>query len=202
MEVFDSPEKLSSLENLIIFILFFLPGFIMMKVYEMFTPWGKIDFTKRWMEAIAYSTLNFIFFSWLIVIIHTNDFPANHKIWYSILLILIGVIAPVLWGFLYFRLSRTKKFEEFTKSPYPSCWDYFFSKGENFWVILHLKNGEKIGGRFDTKSYASAYPTKEQIYLEEVWELDKDTDEFIEPYFGTKGMLISNDEITYIEFFK
>jgi hypothetical protein len=194
MDVFDSPEKV------VLFLLLFLPGFISMKVYEMFTPWGKIDFTKKWMEAVVYSSLNFIALSWFIVFVQTCT--CLSKTLYFIDLILIGVIFPALWGYLYFRLSRTETFAKYIKSPYPTSWDYFFNKKEYCWVILHLKNGEKIGGKFYEKSYASAHPDKEQIYLEEVWELDKDTDEFIGPFIGTKGMLISNDEISYIEFFE
>jgi hypothetical protein len=196
MNPLDSPEKL------ILFLLFFLPGFITLKIYEMFTPWGKIDFTKRWLEAIAYSALNFIALSWLIAIVITNKFSENHEVLYPVLLILIGIICPALWGFLYFKLSRTKKFAKYTKSPFPSCWDFFFSRKDHCWVILHLKDGKKVGGKFDTDSYASAYPDKEQIYLEEVWELNQKTDEFIFPHKDSKGLLISNEEIKFVEFIK
>ena len=40
-------------------------------------------------------------------------------------------------------------------------------------MIIHLKDGRRIGGRFDENSSASSFPAKEQIYIEEVWELDE-----------------------------
>ena len=196
------PFQFEELDKLLLFLLFFVPGFITMKAYEMFTPWGKIDFSKRWLEAVAYSALNFIALSWLIFIVHNNKFFTNSKFWYTIGIIVIGIIFLALWGYLFFRVTRAKTFEKYTKSPYPTCWDMFFSSKESYWVILHLKNGEKVGGKYDSESYATAFPTKEQIYLEEVWKLDEETDEFIGPYDDSKGILISNDEIQYLEFFK
>ena len=53
-------------------------------------------------------------------------------------------------------------------------WDYVFSRRQAYWVIVHLRDGRKIGGRFDRKSFASSYPADEQIYIEEVWRLDED----------------------------
>ncbi len=68
-------------------------------------------------------------------------------------------------------------------------------------MIVHLKDGRKIGGKYDENSFASSSPAEEQIYLEEVWRLDK-KGAFIEPTERSKGMIIFKEEILSVEFFK
>jgi hypothetical protein len=80
-------------------------------------------------------------------------------------------------------------------------WDYVFGKRNPFWIIVHLKNGQKIGGFFGDESFASSNPADEQIYLEEVWVLDDDG-RFLSPAEGSRGIIIMNDEIRAVEFFE
>ncbi|MEX1013806.1 MAG: DUF6338 family protein [Candidatus Paceibacterota bacterium] len=53
---------------------------------------------------------------------------------------------------------------------------------------------------FGTESYASNYPNKQQIYLQEVWDLDKDGN-FKSKIKRTDGILLLDSEILGIEFF-
>ena len=80
-------------------------------------------------------------------------------------------------------------------------WDYVFGKHDPFWIIVHLKNGEKIGGRFGLDSFASSNPADEQIYLQEVWTLD-DKGRFLSPVKNSRGIILMNDEIRAVEFFE
>jgi len=63
-----------------------------------------------------------------------------------------------------------------------------------------LKDGRKIGGKYHKNSFTSSYPVEEQIYLEEVWELDENED-FKRVIDRTEGMIISRDEILSVELF-
>ena len=78
--------------------------------------------------------------------------------------------------------------------------NFIFGKKEVFWVIIHLEDGRKIGGKFDKDSFASSYPEEEQIYLEEVWKLDEEG-KFIEPIERSKGIIILTNKVLFIEFF-
>jgi hypothetical protein len=86
-------------------------------------------------------------------------------------------------------------------SPIQKPWDYVFRKKKVFWIVIHLKDGRKIGGRYDRNSFSSSYPSKEQIYLEEVWKLDENG-RFGEPITRSKGIIVLGEEILAIEFFK
>lgn len=49
-------------------------------------------------------------------------------------------------------------------------------------------------------SHLHSFPAEEQIYLEEIWQLDK-KGAFINSVERTKGMIIFKDEILSVEFF-
>jgi len=189
------------IDRLVLFLVFFIPGFISIKVFNLLYPSERKDFSKFLLEAIGYSSLNFAALSWLIILIHSGSFYSNHKIWYFIFLFLIICIIPVLWPILFFKLSNWKFITKYIINPIQKPWDYIFSKKEVLWVIINLKDGRKIGGKYDKNSFSSSYPSEEQIYLEEVWKLDKDG-KFIEPIERSKGIIVLGEEILAIEFFK
>ncbi len=66
---------------------------------------------------------------------------------------------------------------------------------------MHLKDGRRIGGRFDNNSFASSFPNKEQIYIEEVWELDE-AGHFQKPVERSGGIIVAEENILALEFFK
>ncbi len=57
-----------------------------------------------------------------------------------------------------------------------------------------------LGGRYSTDSFAADPPGPSDIYVEEVWQLDEDGN-FIQPLPTTRGVWISQDAVSYIEFF-
>jgi hypothetical protein len=67
-------------------------------------------------------------------------------------------------------------------------------------MIVTLKDGSKIAGRYDTESFTSSAPAREQLYLEETWVLNDDGG-FERPRAGTAGIMILSDEMVTIEFF-
>jgi hypothetical protein len=64
-----------------------------------------------------------------------------------------------------------------------------------------LKNGRKVGGWFGGKSFASSYPNTPELYLEEAYHINADGG-FDEPFQKSDGILITESEISTIEFFK
>jgi len=188
-------------DKLGLFLVFFIPGFISLKVYDLLIAGERRDFTKSLFEVIGYSALNFAALSWLIILIYSGELFANHKLWYFISLFFILFISPILWPICLIKLSSWGFFAKHIIHPILKPWDYVFSKRQRYWVIVHLKNGKKLGGVYDENSFASSYPAEEQIYLEEIWKLD-DEGRFLNPIERSKGMIILKDEIVAVEFFK
>lgn len=189
------------IDKLLLFLIFFIPGFLSLKVYSLLIAGEKRDFSRDLLEVIAYSSLNFAVFSWLIILIHSGDFYTNHKIWYAIFVFLILFIMPILWPFIVVKVTNWNPIAKYIVHPIQKPWDYVFSKKKSFWVIIHLKDGRKIGGRYDTNSFASSFPSEEQIYMEEVWELDN-KGAFVKPIERSKGIIILGNDIVAIELFE
>lgn len=188
--------------KLLLFLIFFIPGFISLKVYDLLIPGERRDFSSSLTEVLGYSSLNYAAFSWLIFLVYSKNMYQKHIICFLIILILVLFIAPAVWPFIFVILFQKWKFlSKFIIHPVPKAWDYIFGKRKSFWVIVHLKDGRKIGGKYDTNSFASSFPAEEQIYLEEVWKLDNNG-KFIKPVERSKGILILGKEISMIEFFK
>ena len=67
--------------------------------------------------------------------------------------------------------------------------------------FVHLRNGGVVGGKYDSNSYASSYPAKEQIYIEELWLLDEKRN-FVSRIDRTKGSIVLGEDILAVEFFR
>ena len=64
-----------SVDKLILFLVFFTPGFVSLKVWDMHIPSERRDFSKSLLEVIGYSTMNLAVFIWPIaaVLPHLPD---------------------------------------------------------------------------------------------------------------------------------
>ena len=66
-------DDILTIEKLLFFIVFFIPGFISIKVYDLMIPGERRNFSDSLFQVIAYSIFNFVIFSWLIYIIYANN---------------------------------------------------------------------------------------------------------------------------------
>ena len=190
-----------NIEVLYLIILFFIPGFISIKIYDLLIPTEKRDFSKSVLEVISYSCINFALLFWILILINQKNFYENSKFWYFGLTILVIFIFPMIWPIILKNLLTSKLLKGKIIHPTPKAWDYLFSLGEPFWVLIHLKNGDLIGGLYGENSFASSFPNEQDLYLEEVW-IANENGEFIKKIEQTGGLLIKGQEIEFLEFFK
>lgn len=188
------------IDKALLFLVLVLPGFISLKVYSLLVAGQSRDFSKSIVEAVCYSVLNFSILSWLIVIVSKEGFVADNPFIYWGAVALIFVIAPTIWPFIFLWLSTLQIFKKNLLSPYKQPWDYVFNKRESLWVVIHLKNGEILRGKYALHSFASSYPAERQIYLEELW-IPTESRKFGKKATRTKGVIVSQDEISYIKFY-
>lgn len=190
-----------NIESLKLFIIFFVPGFIALKVFDLLNPNKPRDFSKSFYDAIVYSSINCALLIWPIYNrIFFKPYYIGHKCKYFAWLFFIIFIAPIIWSILWNWLINRRLLKKYFGHPAPMPWDFAFDQ-KSSWVIVKLKSGKKIGGIFEKNSGASFYPEKEQIYLEQVWEIDEN-EGFIRPIERTGGILILGDEISTVEFYK
>lgn len=185
------------ISTIYLILLFFFPGFISLKIYDLLVPNEKRNFSQEFLDAISYSILNFGLL--IFILIPAYYFKLLENVWsFCILAFLTLIIFPTLWPILICKIPP--QYAKWFMPPAKRLWDWFFLQKQCVWVIVNLKNGGKIGGIFATNSYASSFPLKEQLYLEKVWKLN-DKGEFECPIKASKGVILVGDEILSLEFF-
>ncbi len=191
---------LKSNNDIIIFIVFFIPGFVMMQYYGLLIARERIDFSKAFLEVASFSCINYAICSPFIIIAYFNDFENTHQNWFIVFFLLLVLIIPIFLVVIYCKIRNSKWASKLKLvDPIKSAWDFYFSKNEKNWVIVTLKNGNKIGGYYTNGSFASSYPLKD-FYISELWNL-KDG-KFERKIERTEGILILGEEILTIEFIK
>ncbi len=189
-----------TIENLLLLVTFFIPGFIYLKSYRLLVADTKTDFSKEWYEALGVSIINFILFSYPIYKIFETDVLEEYPLAFFFLFVLMIIVAPVLWAFVFYKISSKKWFSRFLINPTKSAWDSHFSQRESYYVIITLKNGKIIGGKYGMNSFSSVFPQKNDIYIEELWKLNNKGG-FKYRIEQTQGILITEGEISTIEFY-
>jgi len=204
------------ISKLQLFLLFVVPGFVSLKVWDLKFAGETRDFQKSFVDVVVYSVFNFFFFLALSVLLRLygwdplpgldlpvyktyESFANLHRNRFYAFLALYALVVPMFWPILASQVRTSKLFTTFLPSPIKKPWDYFFSTRIPCWVIVHLASGERIAGTYEKKSFASSYPAPEQLYLEKVWILDENNN-FTQAVKNSLGTLISGEHITYIEF--
>lgn len=188
------------LDKLLLFFLFFVPGFLALKTYDLCTPLERRDFSKAWFDAVVYSA----FFACIgllgyRILLNCNilaDYPLIFYVWIIFSMFIFPIGTPFLIKWIMTFQWICKRFIH----PVAKPWDYVFIQKKSYWIIVHLKDGRQIGGFYGENSFASSYPAKEQLYLEEVWKIDNGN--FVESIGRTGGIILTGDEMVAVELFE
>ena len=186
--------------KLLIFIIFVIPGFLSMKLYSMLHPNVIIDTTKTIIEVVTYSCINYAIWFFPIYYIESTSYfstPLSHSLFYLCVLF----ISPIMLTVFLVWMRTWKWLGNYLPHPTGRAWDYFFGLRKHAWVIVTLKSGKKIGGKYSYDSFSSSAPNPENLYIEENWVLNDDGG-LERPRTDTMGILILSNEIESIEFFK
>jgi hypothetical protein len=196
----DSMGDVWQQDKLLLFLLYFLPGFIASEIYRLFISSGERDFAKQLPAVIAYSAIHYSLTLWIYLIAPVG--------WPKILAAyVIVLVLPLFWApvILLLRNSSRWKPRIFTKhilthllQPEYSPWDQIFSDGTERWVRIRLKSGNYVGGLLARGSVTSTFPAPEQIYVSNEWKIDGETGEFAEALEGA-GLLVNGSEIEVLE---
>jgi hypothetical protein len=187
--------------KLVLFIAFVIPGFVSLKTYELLFPGPTKASDKMLKDAVAYSSINYALLLWPIYEIERHQIQQTNPTAYVLFYVFVLLVAPIAWACAIKKLRTTEFFQRSMPHPTAKPWDFVFSQRKPYWIIVTLKDGKTIAGRYDSASFASSAPAAEQLYLEETWVLNKDGG-FERPRNDTAGILILSSEIVTVEFFK
>lgn len=184
----------------ILFVAFVIPGFISLKVYDLLYPSENFDSTKRIIEAVTFSCFNYAILYIPIYHIERLSLYDSSPFLYATFYIITLLVFPILLALLASKIRNLKCIQNRLPHPQKTPWDFVFQQRLSYWLIIELKDGEKIAGKYSNKSFTSSYPTPQQIYLEEKWILNEDGG-LERPRDRTAGVLISSEQIISIELF-
>ncbi len=186
-------------DKLFLFIAFVIPGFISLKFYQLLYPGVLRNASDQLVDAVAYSCVNYALLLWLILEVESSRLKVVHPSFYFLFYAFVLFVAPIIWVLLWSWMRSWEIFQRNAPHPVAKPWDFVFQQRKQYWVIVYLKNGEQIGGKFSAKSFASSAPADEQIYLEEVWLVENGV--LQRAVKESAGVLIGASEISHVEFF-
>lgn len=189
------------INKLLIFIAFVIPGFLSMKLYNVLHPNVQIDTSKTIIEVVSYSCVNYAIWFIPIYLVEKSTIQTSFAILYFLFYLMVLFISPIALTLLFVWMRSWKWLGRLLPHPTGRAWDYFFGLKEPAWVIVTLKDGKKIGGKYAENSFSSSAPNPEQLYLEENWVINSDGG-LEEARTHTMGVLILSKDIESIEFFK
>ncbi len=176
-----------------------MPGFISLKVYNLLCPGKLPDFSTQMFSSIMYSCLSYAIHLPIYLISATlQDFSIitwKHVLFITSLILIFPAVIPVAWLFI----RKIEWVNNFLPHPTNSPWDYVFSQRNFYWLIVTLKDGTILGGKYGAGSFSSSYPEEPQIFISEQWLVDEEG--FIRKVNDSSGIMILSKDIKTIEFF-
>lgn len=180
-----------------LFIMIVAPGFLSLKTWGLIHPTRHTSLADSLYEAIFYGVLNyFLVVHWLPPLMARISYVCG-ILAYIFSLIVVPFLLPFLWK----KILSLEVIKRKTINPIPKAWDVFFTRRLPCFMLVHLKNGQTIGGLYAYESAASSYPETEDLYLQEVWNIDSEG-KFSSPVEDTMGLLVNYTAIDYIEIYK
>ena len=123
-------------DQLALFLIFVVPGFVAMKTHDLLIPAERRDWGSSPIEAISYSMLSPALLFWAVYLLHREGFQDEHPVGYFLGMIGVLFVAPAVWAILARGLQR------FVVDPRPTAWDFFFDQRRPVWALFHLKTGQ------------------------------------------------------------
>lgn len=172
-----------------------------MKVYSLLVPTEEKNWATSVLEALAYGALNYGLFFWPLSQALEADLLDKAPAVFAGLAALSFVIAPIVWPILLRWLLTQRCLRGRIVHPTPKAWDSRFGGARPCWILVHLKDGALVGGKYATRSFVSSYPRPEDLYLEEVWRVDAEG-KFREAIPQSEGLWVPGRSVQFLEFFE
>lgn len=187
-------------DKLLLFIVFVIPGFLLLKANAVLGLEPPADSSKQIVDAVAYSCINYALLAWPILLVEGSSLRKYNEALYFGFYGAVVFAFPVLLALAWRLLRSTQLLQEMLPHPTAKPWDFVFRKRRPYWILVTFKDGKQVAGRYDSDSFASASPTAEQIFLQEAWALSEEGG-FERPRTNSAGILVLGSEVRTLEFF-
>ena len=186
--------------TLLLFLAFVWPGLLAVNVYRLIVPGPPFEWRDSITQGLFFTGITYILtFPIVLFIVRPENLEA-HPFWYWLALACVLLAAPIALPFAWTSLLRREWVGRLVQSPYPTAWDWYFRQRQPAFMLIHLADGNLVGGYWGPGSYASSYPEHGDLYLSSVYKVDE-TGRFGDPIPDTNGLLVRRDGYRYIELF-
>jgi hypothetical protein len=192
-------------EAVVLLLYLVLPGFIYTKFYDALVPGERRSVGEVIIDILAWSFMLLLLWFWPFAALYEARDSLGTWLRYLLVFLLTIVavfLTPIGAAYLMYSIRHRGFLKNLTgeaSHPAPTAWDWFFlERADNYYVRIHLKSGEMLGGYYGENSYATSYPHEQEVYLEEAWRLDEDG-KFAQQIEGTKGTLVRREDCTLLE---
>jgi Family of unknown function (DUF6338) len=194
--------------GVILLIIFLVPGFVWRTVEGQLVYLDKrLEWEKFALGLLSRSTLVYLPFAPLLYHLWEDQWLDRHPLWTSLVALGMIVILPTLYGLCAgtwrqkrwgARLLEKLGLKTFEQHHIPTAWDHLFSKIRPAWVVVTLKNGNKVYGFMGTASYLSSESEERDIYISHTLQPSESGEmEFVK---NTRGIYIAASEVSVISF--
>lgn len=201
----------SSVTQLLILLLFVVPGFVYQTVR--INVRGRlpldIELSTRIVRAIVSSGI-FALVYLVILGDHLVDaaqgkgYGFNHPRVGALVALGGGIIVPAIlalvrvpnWSWVAWVAERLPEVTRY--DPTPTAWDKTFQNAAQCFIRILTKEGTWVGGYYGSESYSTSYPEAQQVFLEQAFSVAEDgtIGDKIE---GSQGMLVDCSEIQLLQ---
>ncbi len=184
--------------------IFILPGYIIEQTTGTFIPSRSYSDWIKAIRCLIYSIINCAVWSWAYILI-TDKFTQEETLYW-----LLGTVVTIFGAlFLGIIIGLLKKlnpirsifghFKIQLEHPVPTAWDFKFSESGCRYIIIDMKDGSTIYGKYGSQSFASSISVERDIYLEEVYSFTENKP--WEPIPRSDGILVKWSDIQDIVFY-
>jgi Family of unknown function (DUF6338) len=196
----------TSFNQVLILVLFIVPGFVAMRVKRVAYPSVEPTAGTAVLDSLALSCVVYALVSPLLYLSYFQRWYVTKPVRFALLALFVLLILPCVLSVLYVWSTTTGKWVWLRgwlgfPHPDPTAWDYHFRKGEAHWIWLTFKSGQVMAGLYGPNSFASSFPQRQDVFIEKLLALDENA-----KVMGWKedsaGALINMENLERIEFFE
>lgn len=202
---------------LVLLVAFVLPGFVTVLIQER-TFKSAEDPTPldRLLRALYYSVWVYLLLAVLALslgidrpqierVYERYDQDPAELVWRAALLILVPALllanATRLWAGSRAQRRLLKLLRINERHEVPTAWDHFFAQGREAHIRVTLNDGVRVLGYYGPNSFAAYAKDGRDLYLEQLYSVDQETDWFDAPMDDNRGVWVRTDEAVSIEFY-
>jgi hypothetical protein len=169
---------LGSFEVVFYTLAFIVPGFIGYSVLSALVPMRGVSTELSLLRFLTFSCFNYAIWAGPLYWAVTQGWYAQHPGiaavgWAVIVLISPAGIAVGLAALQQrqsvLRLLRLGGIESLHSIP--TSWDFIFTRGVRYWLLITLIDDTRIGGYWGSRSFASSEPGERDVYLEQAYRV-------------------------------